>query len=199
MNSLNLTMRLQNIHCFKTGEERIAEPYLWAVFFKLDGDTVVINENLMLEGTATIFGTHGFQSNLFGRSAGAGDNLPVPPPIGEYRTTLRPIPLINPLHLGSLSVSEVAAVCGCLVILMEEDNTPNSAVEAGYQQLVTSLRDALNALIPTLRMMASNGCIRSFPITTAICAVTSGMAVSGNGLTRVFPPMAYRWSQLPRL
>lgn len=144
MNTLDLVIRLNSVHCFKSGEERTAEPYLWAAFFKLDGDSVFVNTaagGIKLEGSATVYGTHGFQSNLFQRSARSGDTLPIPASIGEWRTKLRPIPIRPPFGI----LKEVSAICGCLVVLMEEDNTPNSAVEAGYQQLVASLRKALNA------------------------------------------------------
>ena len=45
---------------------------------------------------------------------------------------------------------EFVAVMGAIVVLMEEDSTPNSAIAKGHTALNKAVQDSLNALIPTL-------------------------------------------------
>jgi hypothetical protein len=66
--------------------------------------------------------------------------------IGEFNTRLRPIPLIVPIS----DVTEVGGAVGVITVLMEQDNTSNSDVAEGHRVLDRAVRDALNALIPTL-------------------------------------------------
>ena len=50
-----IKLKLTNIHCSDEGDSiGSAEPYLWTVFFKIDGDTVHVNNALTLQGTATV-------------------------------------------------------------------------------------------------------------------------------------------------
>jgi hypothetical protein len=44
----------------------------------------------------------------------------------------------------------VGGMVGCIVILMEEDSTPDDAIEQGHIALNNALQDALDDLIPTL-------------------------------------------------
>ena len=52
MDPLNVSVKLNDAHRFDEGDgPGSAEPYLWTVFFKTDGDTVKVNSALKLEGT----------------------------------------------------------------------------------------------------------------------------------------------------
>lgn len=147
MNTLDVQLRLNHLHCFDEGDGiGSAEPYLWTVFFKIDGDTCRVNPGLSLEGTATVVGTPGDHGNLPNRDVDAGETVHIPPAIGEFRTRLRPIPLQQPIG----GFSEVGGVVGVIAVLMEQDNTPASAVARGHRALDRAVRESLNRLIPTL-------------------------------------------------
>ena len=47
---LQVDIALDHIHCFKQSDWGSAEPYLWTIFFKIDGDTVTMGDDLFLHG-----------------------------------------------------------------------------------------------------------------------------------------------------
>lgn len=150
MDTLDVKLRVANLHCFEEGDSAgSAEPYLWTVFFKIDGDTTVVNETNTLQGTATVVGTPGNHGNLPNHDVDPGENVPIPAVIGEFNTRLRPIPLIVPIS----DVTEVGGAVGVITVLMEQDNTSNSDVAEGHRVLDRAVRDALNTLIPTLNAL----------------------------------------------
>jgi hypothetical protein len=75
-----------------------------------------------------------------------GDDVAVPAIIGEFRTIMKPIPLTTPF----LGLSEVGGMLGCIVVLMEEDNTSNAAIALGHEALDRTVRDKLAEVLGTL-------------------------------------------------
>ncbi|HEX3035311.1 MAG TPA: hypothetical protein VHT73_09275 [Thermodesulfobacteriota bacterium] len=143
--SLTVNFNLSNIKCYDEADnDGGAEPYLWTVFFKIDGDTVIVNDDFNLEGTASVFGTPGNHGNLGDTDVKENDTVPIPDSIGKFETTLKPIP-VKPIP--GLTVG---GAVGVIAILMEEDSTPEDAVAEGHSQLNTTLQNALNSLIPKL-------------------------------------------------
>ena len=154
-----LELKLDQINCYDEADGAgTAEPYLWTVFFKVDGDTLVVNSDgpvaPFLQGAPTVVGTPGNHGNLGTRDVDAGEEkgrVPVPAIIGEYRTIMKPIPLTTPI----LGMSEVGGMIGCVVVLMEENNTPASAVVRGHDTLDSQVRDKLAAVLGTLSISKS--------------------------------------------
>jgi hypothetical protein len=147
MNPIDVKLKLDNLHCYDEGDgPGSAEPYLWTVFFKIDGDTAVVNPSLTLQGTASVFGTPGNHGDLPNNDVDPGENVAIPSVIGEFNTRLKPIPLQQPVG----GFTQVGGVMGAITVLMEEDNTPGSAIADGHNALNKAVRDGLNALIPTL-------------------------------------------------
>src|SRR5215468_5503046 len=98
MNPLDVKLKLQNLHCFDEADGiGSAEPYLWTVFFKIDGDTTVVNSHLTLQGTATVIPRPGNHRDLPNQDVDAGENVPIPAVLGEFDVRLKPIPLQNPI------------------------------------------------------------------------------------------------------
>jgi hypothetical protein len=151
MNNLDIEFKLDRIHCYDEGDgPGNAEPYLWTVFFKVDGDTCVVNtagaNGPFLQGVPTIVTTPGNHGNLGTSDVDEDDNVTIPSIIGEYRTLMKPIPLTTPL----LGVKEVGGMIGCIVVLMEEDFTSGGAIARGHEALDRSVRDKLTSVLSTL-------------------------------------------------
>ena len=151
MNDLNVVLKLDRIRCHDEGDgPGNAEPYLWTVFFKADGDSLVVNSSgpvaPFLQGAPTVVGTPGNHGNLGTTDVDEGDTVAVPAIIGEYRTLMKPIPLTVPLA----GISEVGGLMGCVVVLMEEDGTPGNAIARGHEALDRNVRDKLAAVLGTL-------------------------------------------------
>jgi hypothetical protein len=141
-------IQLERLHCYDEGDSAgAAEPYLWAVFFKIDGTTAFVDETFTLQGTAQTFSSLGNHKNLNDESVDAGDDVAIPQQFG-FGADFIPIPLRTPV----LGVKEIPWVIGCVLVLLEEDNTPESAVEHGRAQLRIEVQDAIDRLIPTLNI-----------------------------------------------
>jgi hypothetical protein len=149
-NTLNVNFHLDHINCYDEADGwGSAEPYLWTVFFKIDGTTVRLNDSLMLEGNATIFATPGSHGNLNDNDVDGGDTVSIPGAIGDMSMTLTPIPVpdfVKPV----LGADDLPAVAGCIIVLMEEDNVTDDGAEAGHRALNNAVQNALDGLIPTL-------------------------------------------------
>ncbi|HUL65113.1 MAG TPA: hypothetical protein VLW55_10900 [Burkholderiaceae bacterium] len=148
MDKLDVSLTLEDVHCFDEADgPGRAEPYLWTVFFKIDGDTTFVDTRFTLQGTATVVTTRGNHRDLPDHEVGAGETVLIPPALGVFDTTLKPIPLQQAAPDGT---TEVGGVVGVVTVLLEQDNTPDSAIAKGHRALNKAVRDALNELIPTL-------------------------------------------------
>ncbi|HEX8236071.1 MAG TPA: hypothetical protein VF600_08960 [Abditibacteriaceae bacterium] len=146
--TLEVRLQLQRLRCIDEGDGiGSAEPYLWAVFFKIDGTHAFVDAAFHLQGTATAINTLGNHGNLPNHDVDPGEVISIPAAAGgDHHTRLFPIPLRQPVG----NMRNVPAAMGCIVVLMEEDNTPGVAVERGHNALDRAVEDELNRLIPTL-------------------------------------------------
>jgi len=141
---------LDHIHCFDEGDGwGSAEPYLWTVFFKVDGDTVALGDDLFLHGNATVLTTPGSHGNLGDADVDEGDDVSIPSAIGELTATLRPIPVPRWIT-ETAGIEDVGGVVGAVAVLMEEDWVSDAGAEAGHAALDAFVRQALEGLVPTL-------------------------------------------------
>jgi hypothetical protein len=181
---LDVRIVLNRIHCIMHGENKHDEPYILTVFFKVDGDTVIFNSNtLKLEGTATVVGTASGQGDLSKKEVRAGEDAAIPAAVGEYKTTLKPIP-VQPL-LPFLP-PQVQPTIGYLMMLWEEDKTTAYLVGTAYGALRDSLKDELDKLVPQL------GAQKQSPTSTDIQVISSRIEaavknkVAGSNLFDIF-------------
>ena len=146
MDPVRANISLTRIHCYDEGDFiGSAEPYLWTVFFKIDGETcrvIQVNSGFQLDGTSTVVGTPGNHGDLNNTDVNAGDDVEIPFSLGEFSTVLLPIP---PQNL-------FPPIVGAVIVLMEQDNSPDSAVAKGHEALNDAVRQKLDELIPTLVM-----------------------------------------------
>jgi hypothetical protein len=140
-------IELTQVHCHDEGDgPGSAEPYLWTVFFKVDGSSVAVSTALSLTGEATTQFTPGSHGNLVNTDVDDGEDIPIPSSIGEWQTVLTPIPV--PESLSGL-LDDIGGVAGVVVVLMEEDNVTDSGAEAGHQAFNRAVRDAINQIVAT--------------------------------------------------
>ena len=145
---LRTRLSLDHILAYEEGDGfGSAEPYLWTVFFKIDGDTVVLGDDAFLHGTCTVVGTPGSHANLGDTDVDEGDDVLVPRAIGELLGTLRPIPLADGIQHQLPTVPDAGAVAGVVFVLMEEDQVSDEGAEAGHARLNSLVEEAINGFI----------------------------------------------------
>ncbi|HEX8089357.1 MAG TPA: hypothetical protein VF762_10920 [Blastocatellia bacterium] len=121
-----------------------SEPYLWTVFFKIDGATVKVLNTTQLSGKGTIASNIGSHGNLEVAEMNTGDVAFVPPAVGLFENTLIPIPVDPPL---SSVVPDASGVVGAAVTLWEEDDFPAEAANIGYDQFAIQVEWAMQEII----------------------------------------------------
>lgn len=147
---LQVEIFLDHIHCYDEGDGiGSAEPYLWTIYFKIDGDTVSMGDDQFLHGTATVVTTPGSHGNLGDTDVDEDDDVPVPAALGEFTTTLMPIPIAQSVK-DQFGIDDVGGIVGVAVVLMEEDWVTDAGAEAGHQALNQFVEQAINNVIPTL-------------------------------------------------
>ena len=145
---LRVWMKLDHIHCYDEADGwGDAEPYLWTVFFKIDGESVTLTEGLTLSGTATVIGTPGSHGNLGTSDVDVGDDVSIPDALGEWSPYLSPIKV--PESLQPLAGDDLGGVVGVVCVLMEEDNVTDDGAEAGHAALNSAVQSALDDIIAT--------------------------------------------------
>jgi hypothetical protein len=142
--TLNLETVLQNVHCHDEGDGwGTAEPYIWTVFFKVDGDNFAVEAGSGLIGSPTIVSSNGSHGNLGNTDVDAGDDVPVPDAVGLWSTKLKPIPVNDAGLRALLGEDDLPAFAGVVVSLMEEDGWPDSLANTGYAAFVDAVQLAV--------------------------------------------------------
>ena len=146
LDQLKISFRLNDISCSDEGDgSGKAEPFLWVVYFKVDGDTVFVGDDLKLHGSATVVTTPGSHGNLSYGSDGvdAGDKIAIPSKLGRFDTTLKPIPT-------PLAGTTVGGMVGFLAILLEEDSTSDHDIQVGHAALNLAVQNGIDDILKTL-------------------------------------------------
>ena len=141
---------LDHLHCYKDGEIRSAEPYLLTAFFKIDGEGNFIDVKdgqFFIGGSCTFRATPGSHGNLGTRHVSNGDDVSIPPPIGESTFAIEPITAAG---IG-LPDTKISGFVGVVVALMEENWLTESAANAGHVAFNRTLVRKINEIVPTLR------------------------------------------------
>ena len=152
------TISLDRLHCHKSGEITDAEPYLLTAFFKIDGDTNFINLKVVpaepanvieafIDGPCTFQGTPGAHGNLHDTSVNDGDDVPIPPALGQFEFDVKPI---TAAELGQPDLG-LAGFVGIVVALFEENSLTDDAAESAHAAFNRTLQNQINTILPTLR------------------------------------------------
>jgi hypothetical protein len=124
------------------------KPYMWNVFFTVDGSSVSIRNDLRLTGRAVVRSSPGSHGNLGASGVGAGDAIQIPDAVGRFEEVLDLIRF--PPSLRDSLVGGISGVVGCVSVLLEQDLVADGPAEAGHQAFNTEVERILNELIPTL-------------------------------------------------
>jgi hypothetical protein len=133
-NHFNTTIALNSVFCFQGDDidgifDGDSDPYLWVIMVKIDGEGLHQNGNF-LAGQAKFFFSPGSHGNIGGSISG-NQTRKIPNPVGRWQTSMRPIPISIP----GQQMTTIPGVILCCAVLMEENLTPDSAVEAAHQSL----------------------------------------------------------------
>jgi len=147
---LPTSVKLSSIHCRDEADgPGNAEPYLWTIFFKIDGETIRHTPGtLALTGNAVFHFGPGSHENLGTHAVDPGETVQIPAAIGEWQTQLQPIILTQ----GSTTIP-VPGIVGAIAVLMEEDNVSDSGAEQGHQSLNNFVRTEINDFIHGINLL----------------------------------------------
>lgn len=130
MHSYRLSVNFDKLICHQAGSKTtsIAQPYMWCVFFKVDGESVVISDQFKLAGQAGVHFSHGSHHNLGQVIVEKGTTINIPPAVGQWNTDLFPMKL-------PYFEQDFPATIGLTCILLKQGNVSHKAIEAGHQKL----------------------------------------------------------------
>ena len=116
-----------------------AEPYMWNIFFRVDGETITINPDFTISGKAVFHFSKGSHRNLR-RSIHRDKTLPIPTNVGVWETDLTPIQV-------PYFEQDIPGIAGVICVLMEENNVSNEGAEAGRIALEQQVQKAINSAL----------------------------------------------------
>jgi hypothetical protein len=124
----------------------LSEPYLWNIFFRVDGDAIEINPNFTISGNGIFHLSKGSHRNLR-VSIHNSKEVNIPKEVGVWETVLKPVKVPYFEHL-------VPGMTGVISVLMEENNVSNDGAEAGRmafgEQVQQAMGGALKAFNPNM-------------------------------------------------
>lgn len=141
MKTLFLKLSLNQLRCHAKPDAWIeGEPYMWNVFFKIDGEGVRMNERFRLEGKPIYHFSAGSHGNLNAGGMGAGDRLGIPKEVGEWKTTLAPLTI-------PIFEAHISGLVGVVSVLIEQNYVSSKGAEAGRQALNEYICNAIDRAI----------------------------------------------------
>ena len=146
--NFNVTVLLDSIFCFQGDDiddvfDEESEPYLWVLMVKLDGEGFFQSGNFLV-GNPRFFFSPGSHGNIGGSILHGVRRLP--DDVGRWETSLKPIPI-------SVAGQELTSIPGtilCCAVLMEENLTPNSAVEEAHTSIKQLVEKTIESTLASL-------------------------------------------------
>ena len=141
MRTLHVRLSLNQFKCLDKAEGwSNTEPYLWNIFFKIDGSTIVINDQFRLEGKPIYHFSTGSHGNLNAKDISGGDSVGISEEVGTWETAL--VPLRIPYFEAKIS-----GVIGVVSVLMEQNLVSAQGAEAGHEALNKYVKQAIDSSI----------------------------------------------------
>lgn len=150
MDEFDVAVNVRSLFCFHGADETgYSEPYLWVIGLKFDGSTLKQNLN-RLSWTPDLFfstGSHGTIARMKSRVT-----RQIPDHVGYWRTSLKPIALTD----GTGNTTSVPGAVGFAAVLLEENNVPASAAEAGHAALNAFAATTVEQFVTGLNLVELN-------------------------------------------
>jgi len=145
LQSIELKIALDKLILHKKSERwGLSEPYLWNIFFRVDGDAIEINPNFTINGGGIFHTSKGSHNNLK-TTIHDTNTVNIPTEVGIWKTVLKPVKV-------PYFEQFVPGMIGVISVLMEENNVSNEGAEAGRvafgQQVEKAMNGALKAFSP---------------------------------------------------
>ena len=146
--NFNLTVSLDSIFCFQGDDiddvfDEESEPYLWVLMIKLDGEGLFQDGNFLV-GMPNFFFSPGSQGNIGGSILRGTRRLPAN--VGRWETSIKSIPI----SVAGQQLTSIPGTILCCAVLMEENLTPNSAVEAAHRSLIQLVQTTIDSTLASL-------------------------------------------------
>jgi hypothetical protein len=139
--TLSFTTRLDRIHCHDEGDgPGNAEPYLWPVFWKVDGSSFAYESGAGLIGNPIVDVRNGHHGNLGTTDVDAGNDVGIPDGLGTWETQLKTIPINDSGIQALLGADDIPGMAGVVAVLMEADGWTDSLADTGYNALVDAVQ-----------------------------------------------------------
>jgi hypothetical protein len=141
MKTLFLKLSLNQLRCHVKPDAWIGgEPYMWNVFFKIDGEGIVMNDQFRLEGKPIYHFSEGSHGNLDARGMEEGAKIGISKSVGEWKTSL--VPLTIPVFEAHIS-----GLVGVVSVLIEQNYVSSKGAEAGHKALNEYICNAIDRAI----------------------------------------------------
>ncbi|KWO83450.1 hypothetical protein WM31_00775 [Burkholderia ubonensis] len=142
---------------FNSGRPSVT-PYLWVVFFKIDGSSVTIQQTLQpdnsityLSGAPVVIDTPSAHRDVGQDEIMPGGSRPIPQDIGSWIDQVTPIPVVDPALQSLLNEKAYPANFGFVAVaLVDGGHIPDHAIAAGYAMLVQQVKKRLLTLLSKL-------------------------------------------------
>lgn len=120
--NFNTTISLDNLHCVSPADSGGDDPYLWAFYSHIDGNSVrqSASDPFRLSANVSITSGTGRPGNLNVEGIDGGANVHIPSNIGQFATTLKPIELQFGVSSGTIRVFMPGQVIAYAVVIAEE-------------------------------------------------------------------------------
>ena len=155
---ITITLSFDTLFCFQGADQGSdfagdsSEPYLWAIMVAFDGSTIT-QSGTNFVGTPRYFLSPGSHGNLdLGSGIVSGETVGIPAAVGSWTTTVTPI-VITDTTGATLALPAQVVMIG---VLMEQNDTPNEAVEAGHAALNTYIQTQLNTFVGGIDLVSVN-------------------------------------------
>jgi hypothetical protein len=124
-----------------------SSPFLWTVFFKIDGSSISITDGGMVMGNATFTFSDGDHGDLEVGSVNPGAVIKVPDTLNFFSASLEPIPLPQSLQSVVNMVDEPALFGLAVVLLNDGGHISAGGIAAGHAKLNSLVQQAVSDLL----------------------------------------------------